>query len=85
MNGIPVRASDGLVVVDAQNDFVSGSLAIPARYGCVQATAEDAQRLGFEALIVDDASAGRPTDDAPAQDAVLAAKGIGWVSSEQLT
>ena len=209
MNGIPVRASDGLVVVDVQNDFVSGSLAIPgseaiipilnrvmkrfrlivlaqdwhpaghisfasahpgtrhgdtvavaygtqrvfhdhcvqgtegaafdprldtdraslivrkgeqrtvdsfsafrendrttytglaellgargvsrvfcaglARYGCVQATAEDAQRLGFEVLIVDDASAGRPTDDATAQDAVLAANGIGWVSSEQLT
>ena len=56
-----------------------------ARYGYVQATAEDARRLGFEVLIVDDASAGRPTDDAPARDAALAAKGIGWVSSEQLT
>ncbi len=55
-----------------------------ARYGCVRATAEDARRFGFEVFIVDDASAGRPSDDAPALDAALAAQRIAWVTSDQL-
>lgn len=62
--------------------FVAGL----ARYGCVTQTALGAVRYGFDVVILDDASAGRPPDtDAEAADlSTIAAANIGWVVSTDL-
>jgi nicotinamidase/pyrazinamidase len=62
--------------------FVAGL----ARYGCVLQTALGARRDGFDVVMVDDASAGRPPDsDVEAGHlATIAEANIGWVDSTAL-
>ncbi len=55
-----------------------------ARYGCVMQTALGAVRDGFEVMMVDEASAGRPRDDEAEVLAMLQQRGIGWVRSAEI-
>jgi nicotinamidase/pyrazinamidase len=55
-----------------------------SRYGCVKATAEGARRDGFEVFMVEEASAGRATDDSPTMEKSLAQQGIRWVNPRAL-
>jgi len=55
-----------------------------SRYGCVKATAEGAKRDGFEVFMVEEASAGRTTDDFDGMERSLAEQGIRWVAPRAL-
>jgi nicotinamidase/pyrazinamidase len=55
-----------------------------SRYGCVKATAEGAKRDGFEVFMVEEASAGRTTDDTATHERSLAERGIRWVGPQAL-
>jgi nicotinamidase/pyrazinamidase len=56
-----------------------------ARYGCVKATAEGARREGFEAFMVEEACAGRASDDRAGMERSLAEQGIRWIAPRMIT
>jgi nicotinamidase/pyrazinamidase len=56
-----------------------------SRYGCVKATAEGARRDGFEVHLVEEASAGRESDDGAAMEKSLADQDIRWVGAGKIT
>jgi nicotinamidase/pyrazinamidase len=55
-----------------------------SRYGCVKATAEGARRDDFEAFMIEDASAGRASDDVAGMERSLAAQGIRWIAPHMI-
>ena len=56
-----------------------------ARFGCVMHSALGAARDGFRVVMVDDASAGRPRPTDAAARHSLAAAGVAWMHSRDLT